>query len=169
MIEGLIKSGTDSYVEAANLIQDKLYYDESSLEVVIQLLSKFTTQSHKFLENIIFLASVFLRMLERYSKNVDYMFVRKKKPAKKTQSKGKGKAIEGENENDEAGLGIGDEEQAEFEEMEKRSADTYAEHKFEFNKFQAVRPSILSIIWRTSRLTDTVSSSDLLVRQCSVR
>ncbi|EGG12538.1 uncharacterized protein MELLADRAFT_114767 [Melampsora larici-populina 98AG31] len=137
VIDGLMASGVASYIDAATLIQDKLYYDETSLEIVIQLLSSYTTQSHKFLDNIIFLATVFLKMLERHSKSQDHMFVRKKKPNKKSQANGKGNAIEGELENAEAGLGIGDEEEAEFEAMEARNAQRYAEHKFEFEKFQA--------------------------------
>ncbi|KAG0150956.1 hypothetical protein CROQUDRAFT_130388 [Cronartium quercuum f. sp. fusiforme G11] len=137
VIDGLMTSGTASYVEAANLIQDKLYYDETSMEVVTQLLCCFTTQSHRFLDKIVFLASVFLRMLERYSKNADYMFVRKKKPTKKSDLIGKGKSTDGEHEDAEAGLAVADEEQAEFEAMEDRQADTYADHKFEFDKFQA--------------------------------
>lgn len=137
VIDGLMASGVDSYIDAATLIQDKLYYDETSLEVVIQLLSGYTTQSHKFLDNIIFLATVFLKMLERHSKSQDHMFVRKKKANKKSQAKGKGNPTEGEQEDAEAGLGVGDEEEAEFEAMEAQNAQRYAEHKFEFEKFQA--------------------------------
>ncbi|KAH9811884.1 timeless protein-domain-containing protein [Melampsora americana] len=137
VIDGLMASGVASYIDAATLIQDKLYYDETSLEVVVQLLSGYTTQSHKFLENIIFVATVFLKMLERHSKSQDHMFVRKKKPNKKSQMKSKGNLTEGQQEDAEAGLGVGDEEEAEFEAMEAQNAQRYAEHKFEFEKFQA--------------------------------
>lgn len=139
VLDGLMATGLEPYLEAANLIQHKLYYDESSLEVVIQLLCSYTTQSHKFLENIVCLASVFLKMLERYSKKADYMFVRKKKPQRKAKAKVKG--IEGAGEDAEVDLEVGQEEEAEFDAMEDRRADTYAEHKFEFQKFQAVRES----------------------------
>jgi hypothetical protein len=103
----------------------------------------------RYLDSVINLSYVLLRMLEKYSKSKAYMYVRKKRSraGKKRKNKSKGEShpasfstwtdvlydVEEEGE----GLGQGDDEE---EEMDS-GALTYGEHAFEFEKFEAVRPS----------------------------
>lgn len=82
------------------------------LDMVLTVITKFNTQSHKFvplstlpfsrlvlmevrtryLDSVINLSYVLLRMLEKYSKSKAYMYVRKKRSraGKKKKNKGKG-------------------------------------------------------------------------------
>jgi replication fork protection complex subunit Tof1/Swi1 len=150
VIEGLTTSGVDEYTEAANVILNKLYYDADTLDMVIKLMSKYTNQSLKYLENIVHFSFVFLKMLERYAGRTDYMYVRKKKSRKSKQrqpSKSEDQ-LEGALEETEPRKAIDDEEQA-FDEAEQSNVQ-FAEHKFEFGKFQAVSPACFArfaLIW----------------------
>ncbi len=104
-------SGQQDHVDTAEILQNKLYYDADTLELCANLLRRYTDQSNKFLDAIVHLAYVMLRMLEKYSKSKAYMFVRKKK-ANRGGATRKKKTPE-EEEGD--GIGQGDEEEDEVE------------------------------------------------------
>ncbi|POW09710.1 hypothetical protein PSHT_09021, partial [Puccinia striiformis] len=138
VIEGLTASGVEEYTEAAKVILNRLYYDAESIDMVIKLMSKYTNQSLKYLENIVHFSFVFLKILERYAGSTDYMYVRKKKPQKsKPQQPGSKSADQPDGAMDESEIGntVDEEEQA-FLETEQ-SCIQFAEHKFEFGKFEA--------------------------------
>lgn len=120
-------SPNPDHVEVAQVLQDKLYYDAETLEISVNLLKKFSSQSSKYLDAITHLAFVLLRMLEKFSKSKAYMFVRRKK-ANRGGARRK-KAME-EEEGD--GIGQGDEEEEEVE----ASALSFKEHQFEMAKFE---------------------------------
>jgi len=137
VIEGLTTSGVDEYTEAANVILNKLYYDAETLDMVIKLMSKYTNQSLKYLENIVHFSFVFLKILERYAGSTDYMYVRKKKPKKSKQrqsSKSEDQPEGGVLDESEIRNAVEDEEQA-YLDAEQNEVQ-FAEHKFEFGKFQ---------------------------------
>ncbi|KAI9609866.1 hypothetical protein H4Q26_006855 [Puccinia striiformis f. sp. tritici PST-130] len=116
------------------LIQQLLVIED----MVIKLMSKYTNQSLKYLENIVHFSFVFLKILERYAGSTDYMYVRKKKPQKsKPQQPGSKSADQPDGAMDESEIGntVDEEEQA-FLETEQ-SCIQFAEHKFEFGKFEA--------------------------------
>ncbi|WAQ85700.1 hypothetical protein PtA15_6A328 [Puccinia triticina] len=137
VIEGLTTSGVEQYTDVANVTLNRLYYDADTLDMVIKLMSKYTNQSLKYLENIVHFSFVFLKILERYAGSTDYMYVRKKKARKSKQQHpgvNPGDQPEGAGDEVEARNPVEDEEEA-FLEAE-RSGVQFAEHKFEFGKFQ---------------------------------
>lgn len=87
-----------------------------------------------YLDSVVHFAYVLLRMLEKYSKNKSYMFVRKRRAAK---SKRKG------NEGRDGSAPIAEDYDQEDEEAALLEADkdmpSYAEHAFTFQSFEKVR------------------------------
>lgn len=78
VIEALQVSGNDQYKEVSEILQDKLYYENSTLEMVTQIASTYKNQPLRYLDTIINLVYVLLRMLEKYSKSKEFMYVKKK-------------------------------------------------------------------------------------------
>lgn len=107
-------SGREEHVDTAEILQNKLYYDADTLELCAALLRRYDHQSNKFLDAIIHLAYVLLRMLEKYSKHKAHMFVRRKKANRGGAQKKKKTAVE-----DEEGDGIGQGADEEEEEAER--------------------------------------------------
>ncbi|GAA5935882.1 Tof1p [Sporobolomyces koalae] len=127
-IEALQLSGIPDHIDVAEILQNKLYYEAETLDMVLTVLTKYTNQSYKYLDSTITLAYTLLRMLEKFSKSKAYMYVRKKKAGRA----GKKKSKAGD-ENGEDGLGLGhDEEEEEIE----RGTVSFGEHAFQFEKFE---------------------------------
>lgn len=78
MIEALQTSGNKEYEEVSQILQDKLYYEGSTLDMVLSVASTYKNQPIRYLDTIVNLVYVLLKMLEKYSKNKDYMYVKKK-------------------------------------------------------------------------------------------
>ena len=112
VIEAMSLSGREEHVDTAEILQNKLYYDADTLELCSNLLKRYDHQSNKFLDAIVHLAYVMLRMVEKYSKSKAYMFVRKKKAIRGGASKKKKVAPEDEQGD---GIGQGDEEEDEVD------------------------------------------------------
>ncbi|SCV67720.1 BQ2448_5331 [Microbotryum intermedium] len=129
VIEALEASGIPDHVDVAEILQNKIYYEAETLDMVLTVVTKYNTQSHKYLDSVINLAYVLLRMLERYAKSKAYMYVRKKK-AKQSRKK-KGKKKDGDDEED--GFGLGENEE---EDEVDRAVVSFGEHAFEFAKFE---------------------------------
>ena len=87
VMDALYYSGNEEYKEVSEILQNKLYYEPETLEMVLKVISTYTHQPIKYLDAIVHLSYVMLRMLEKYSKNTEYMFVRKK--ASKRGKKGR--------------------------------------------------------------------------------
>ena len=85
----------------------------------------------RYLDSVIHFAYVLLRMLERYSKSKSYMFIRKRKAAKKKRKaedeNGSAPLPEEYGEDEEAGILDGDDD-----------TPSYAEHAFTFQAFEKV-------------------------------
>ncbi|KAK4698763.1 hypothetical protein P7C70_g7506, partial [Phenoliferia sp. Uapishka_3] len=124
----LATSGQEENMDVAEILQNKLYYEADTLDMVLAVINGYSNQSIKYLDSVIHLSFVLLRMLEKYSKSKSYMYIRKKKSRAK---KRKAKKDAGEDEGD--GIGQGDEEEEEVD----RGAISYGEHAFEFEKFEA--------------------------------
>ncbi|SGZ16990.1 BQ5605_C020g09086 [Microbotryum silenes-dioicae] len=108
VIEALAASGIPDHIDVAEILQNKIYYEAETLDMVVTVVTKYHTQSHKYLDSVINLAYVLLRMLERYAKSKAYMYVRKKKARQSRKKKGRKK--DGDVEEDEFGLGGNEEE-----------------------------------------------------------
>ncbi|GAA5969681.1 hypothetical protein JCM11641_008004 [Rhodosporidiobolus odoratus] len=131
VIEALQASGNPDHVDVAEILQNKLYYEAETLDMVLTLIHKYNAQSYKYLDAVMNLSYTLLRMLEKYSKSKSYMYVRKKKAgrAKKKKKQQSGNEDEGD------GLGMGNEEDEEEIEIEQ-SAVSFGEHAFQFEKFE---------------------------------
>ncbi|BGP30852.1 Topoisomerase 1-associated factor 1 [Rhodotorula toruloides] len=134
VIEALQASGIPEHIDVAEILQNKLYYEAETLEMVVTLITRYSSQSYKYLDSVMHLAYTLLRMLEKYSKSKAYMYVRKKK-AGRAAAKKKRQKNKSADENEGDGLGMGEEEDEEQEEVEQ-SAVTFGEHAFQFEKFE---------------------------------
>ncbi|GAA5948542.1 hypothetical protein JCM3765_004917 [Sporobolomyces pararoseus] len=130
IIEALQISGLPDHVDVAEILQNKLYYEAETLDMVLTVLNKYAHQSYKYLDSVITLSYTLLRMLEKYSKSKAYMYVRKKKAGRAAKKK---KNKDRTEENAEDGLGMGENEE---EEEIARGTVSFGEHAFQFEKFE---------------------------------
>lgn len=113
VIEALQASGIPEHIDVAEILQNKLYYEAETLEMVVTLITRYSSQSYKcvalplafvssldskegrltsfherrYLDSVMHLAYTLLRMLEKYSKSKAYMYVRKKKAGRAAAKK----------------------------------------------------------------------------------
>lgn len=128
-VQSMAESKDDEDQEIAENIQNRIFYEESTHERILQLLRGYNRQGFAYLDAVTECTHVFVRMLERYSKvNVDLQ-IRSKRRARRKQ-KQKPDAAAGET----ADANEADEE-AEEEEREIHLAAS--ERKFDFARFSA--------------------------------
>lgn len=129
------QSSIEEDTEVSEILQNQLYYNGDILDASLQVVAGYTTQSLGYLESIVHFAYVLLRMLDKYSKNKTFMFMRKRKASRKKRlgaEKAKA-ATDGE-----API---PEEYAYSEEEDNvpdKEAPSYAEHAFTFAAFEKV-------------------------------
>ncbi|GAA5909890.1 hypothetical protein JCM6882_002043 [Rhodosporidiobolus microsporus] len=131
IIEALQATNTPEHIDVAEILQNKLYYEADTLDLVLTLINRYSGQSYRYLDSIMNLSYTLLRMLEKYSKSKAYMYVRKKKAGRAARKKKKQQA-DLENEGD--GLGMGDEDEEELE--VEAGTVSFKEHAFQFEKFE---------------------------------
>ncbi|KAG0052952.1 Topoisomerase 1-associated factor 1 [Gryganskiella cystojenkinii] len=91
------KSSNQEYVDASNHVQNNLYYEESTLELFVELAKTYKKQSKKYLHTLLKMIHVLLKSLESYSKQKPNMIVSKKvvvRPRKKKADAGASKDAE---------------------------------------------------------------------------
>lgn len=71
-------SSLDEDQEIAENMQGRIFYEEDTLDLVLSLLRNFKAQPFGYLDACTELAHVHLRMLERYSKQNTYIFIKAK-------------------------------------------------------------------------------------------
>ncbi|KWU43381.1 timeless-domain-containing protein, partial [Rhodotorula sp. JG-1b] len=123
VIEALQASGIPEHVDVAEILQNKLYYEAETLDMVVGLITKYNAQSYKYLDSVINLAYTLLRMLEKYSKSKAYMYVRKKRAGRAANARKKKKR--------ESGSAL-----HRIEYVAESSALSFGEHAFQFEKFE---------------------------------
>ncbi|GAA5828412.1 hypothetical protein JCM11251_006233 [Rhodosporidiobolus azoricus] len=131
IIEALQATNTPEHVDVAEILQNKLYYEADTLDMVLTLISRYNGQSYRYLDAVMNLSYTLLRMLEKYSKSKAYMFVRKKKAGRAARKKKRQQATD-EDAGD--GLGMGDEDEEELE--VEQGTVSFKEHAFQFEKFE---------------------------------
>jgi replication fork protection complex subunit Tof1/Swi1 len=80
-------SPNDYDQEIAENIQNRLFYESSTHDLVVNLLRNYKHQGRGYLDGVTELSHVFIRMLERYSKQNADMQIRSKRRSKKTKEK----------------------------------------------------------------------------------
>jgi replication fork protection complex subunit Tof1/Swi1 len=126
-IQEMATSPLEEDQEIAENIQNRIFYEETTHDRILSIVRGYKDQGFGYLDACTELSHVFLRMLERYSKeNVD-MQVRSKRRARRKQKKD---ATGGEKEEN------ADEDDSEAEELED-AARVSSERKFDFKRFAA--------------------------------
>ncbi|EXJ67251.1 replication fork protection complex subunit Tof1/Swi1 [Cladophialophora psammophila CBS 110553] len=129
-VQEMVQSPLEEDQEIADNIQNRIFYEETTHDRVVEILRGYKDQGFGYLDACTELAHVFLRMLERYSKeNVD-MQIRSRRRAKKKRKEEMRMAAQ-----------PGDDPTADDEDSENEDiADVVQvskERKFDFNRFAA--------------------------------
>ncbi|KAJ4305160.1 Topoisomerase 1-associated factor 1 [Kalmusia sp. IMI 367209] len=126
-VQEMSESAVEDDQEIAENIQNRIFYEESTHDRIVHTLRSYKDQGFGYLDAVTELAHVFLRMLERYSKqNVDMQVRsgRRSRNIRKKQAQAQGE--EGEQEGP----------LSETEEHSK-ALKTLSERKFDFSRFVA--------------------------------
>lgn len=126
-VQEMSESALEDDQEIAENIQNRIFYEESTHDRIVQILRSYNNQGFGYLDAVTELSHVFLRMLERYSKqNVDLQ-VRSKRRARKIRKK------------QAQAQGMDGEEEGHVSEAEELAAAqrTVSERKFDFTRFAA--------------------------------
>ena len=128
IVQDMAESPLDEDQEIAENIQNRIFYEETTHDRIIAILRGYKDQGFGYLDSCTELSHVFLRMLERYSReNVDLQ-VRSRRRARKSK-KAAVKQREKTNENDE-------DEASEMEDVAEAERVS-RERKFDFTRFAA--------------------------------
>jgi len=112
--------------EIAENIQNRLFYEEVTLDLVVMILRSYTRQPFGWLDDCTEMVHVHLKMLERFSKQHEHMFIRSRKRARAQRKKD----VAGED-----GAGSVPEEE-EDEELAEESKATMKERAFDYSRFE---------------------------------
>ncbi|KAL2866844.1 putative DNA repair protein (Tof1) [Aspergillus lucknowensis] len=124
-VQEMAQSSLEEDQEIAENIQNRIFYEETTHDRILAVMRGYTDQGFSYLDSCTELSHVFLRMLERYSKeNVD-MHVRSRRRARK-KNRDEQPSDEGNDDERESE----DEDLAEAERMSR-------ERKFDFTRFAA--------------------------------
>ncbi|KAF7726188.1 Topoisomerase 1-associated factor 1 [Apophysomyces ossiformis] len=124
-LTAMASSPHEEYRQLADYIQGNIYHEQSTFDLFIDLIKRYRNQSLGYLLAVVQLTHVLLKMLEKFSKKQQVMFVRKKK-SKLRKEKADEDTAQGDSESDE--------ESAE-ERRERQIA--YREHVFKFESLEA--------------------------------
>ncbi|KAI7543065.1 timeless-domain-containing protein [Hortaea werneckii] len=123
--QAMAESEDEEDQEIAENIQNRIFYEEATHDRIVAVLRGYSTQGFAYLDTVTECVHVFVRMLERYSKqNVDLQ-VRSKRRARKKQRK-QGDAPRDANE-----------DAADEAEDEREAQVAVTERKFDFARFSA--------------------------------
>ncbi|KAI5840596.1 timeless protein-domain-containing protein [Tricharina praecox] len=111
--------------EIAENIQNRLFYEETTMDLIYNICRSYTKQPFKWLDDCTEMAYVHLKLLEKYSQQHEHMFVRSRRRQSK---KAKEKA---------AALGEAAEHEEDDSELVAASKSAAAERAFDFTKFEA--------------------------------
>ncbi|KIV81861.1 hypothetical protein PV11_04011 [Exophiala sideris] len=128
-VQEMTQSRLEEDQEIADNIQNRIFYEETTHERIVKILRDYKDQGFGYLDACTELSHVFLRMLERYSKeNVDLQ-IRSRRRAKKRKAAEKSVAQPG---NDPAA----EDDDSENEDIVD-AVQVSKERKFDFNRFAA--------------------------------
>jgi len=124
-VQDMALSPLEEDQEIAENMQNRIFYEEDTLDMILSLLRNYKTQLFSYLDTCTELAHIHLRILERYSKQNTYIFIK----AKRQKSRRKKTAqIDGEeattiNESD--------------EELEAENRRNVRERAFDFIRYES--------------------------------
>lgn len=127
-VAAMSESSSDDDQDIAENIQARIFYEETTHDLVIAILRNYTNQGFGYLNSCTELASVFIRMLERYSKQNADLQIRSKRRARR---KRKETAV-ARGEDDGAAAAEHSEPEADDQAQAQR---TSSERRFDFNRY----------------------------------
>jgi replication fork protection complex subunit Tof1/Swi1 len=128
-VQEMAASPLDEDQEIAENIQNRIFYEETTHDRILAIVRGYKDQSFGYLDACTELSHVFLRMLERYSKDNADMQIRSRRKARRKQKKADKAAQQEGADNDE-------ERDSEDEDMEE-AAQVSKERNFDFKRFAA--------------------------------
>ncbi|KAL8674137.1 MAG: hypothetical protein Q9168_001474 [Polycauliona sp. 1 TL-2023] len=132
IVQDMAESSLEEDQEIAENIQNRIFYEETTHDRIIAILRGYKDQGFGYLDSCTELSHVFLRMLERYSReNVDLQ-VRSKRRARK---KRKQKAADVANPGDDADGAANDDDAGSEMEDVAEAERVSRERKFDFSRF----------------------------------
>lgn len=88
MLQVVMKMGESSdeeYREVADNLQSNVFYESTTLDLVIMCIKTHKDQSLGYLTSVIDMTHVFVRMIEKFSSGKDHMYIRKKRARRKAK------------------------------------------------------------------------------------
>lgn len=129
-VQEMAQSPIEEDLEIADNIQNRIFYEETTHDRIVRILREYKDQGFGYLDACTELSHVFLRMLERYSKeNVDLQ-IRSRRRAKKKHKEVQRQAAE-------PGAGPGAEDEESENEDIADVVQVAKERKFDFHRFAA--------------------------------
>ncbi|KAG0258250.1 Topoisomerase 1-associated factor 1 [Mortierella polycephala] len=153
----MTKSPKEEYRDASDYVQNNLYYEDATLELFLDLVKTYKTQSAKYLNTLVPMIHILLKTLESYSKSKSFMAVLKKRAigerkdaekkkteevAEKANGQQGGVVADGENQDPQSEDGaVVTEGQSQVQEQEDEAYDdhityTLKEHTFAFKEYE---------------------------------
>ena len=130
-------SSNEDDVEAAEVLQNSLYYNYDILDTSLTVVAQYKDQSVAYLGSIIHFAYVLLRMLEKYSRTKNFMFVRKRKAQRRKKRAAEEAAASGRP------VPEAEEEEVGSDGEPDKDAPSYGEHQFKFKEFEMVSEHVM--------------------------
>ena len=126
-VQSMSESPDDEDQEIAENIQNRIFYEEATHDLLVHILRTYKTQGFSYLDTITDCVHVFVRMLERYSKQNADLQIRSKRRARRKRKQ-----------NAQAtGASLDDEEGPVEEQDEFEAHQQVRERKFDFTRFSA--------------------------------
>ena len=128
-VQEMTQSSLEDDQEIADNIQNRIFYEETTHDRIVSILRGYKDQGFGYLDASTELSHVFLRMLERYSKENADLQIRSRRRARQKKKEEKNAAVEGAQEEDE-------DDRSENEDVAD-IAQVSRERKFDFTRFAA--------------------------------
>ncbi|KAK3672984.1 Topoisomerase 1-associated factor 1 [Recurvomyces mirabilis] len=122
-VQTMAESKDEEDQEIAENIQNRIFYEEATHDRIVQILRGYTNQGFAYLDTVTECVHVFVRMLERYSKQNADLHIRSKRRARKKASKQSNTT--------------GQDDPEDAAEEERSAHATVSERKFDFSRFSA--------------------------------
>jgi replication fork protection complex subunit Tof1/Swi1 len=130
-VQEMAQSSLDDDQEIADNIQNRIFYEETTHDRIVSILKGYKDQGFGYLDACTELSHVFLRMLERYSKENADLQIRSRRRARRKKKEEQQPQQNGENED-------GDDEDAQSENEDiAEAAQVSRERKFDLTRFSA--------------------------------
>lgn len=119
-VQDMATSPLEDDQEIAENIQNRLFYEETTLDLVIGIVRSYTKQPFGWLEDCTEMVHVHVKMLEKYSKQHELMFVRSRRRQKAKKKQGD----------------VADENVSEEEDVAAETRNAMSERAFDFGRFE---------------------------------